>query len=106
MGLASVYVSGLAKDSEHQRRRGAIASLAANFSGCLNPELIALQEEEGAAYGAAILAMVEVGAYPNLTTALKIVLQEQSVVQPQANVVYKEAFQRYPLLYEALKAIW
>jgi xylulokinase len=48
--------------------------------------------EEGAAYGAAILAMVGVDAYPNLTTALEIVPQEQSVVQPQANVVYKEAF--------------
>ena len=71
----------------------------------LETELIAPQAEEGAAYGAAILAMVGVGAYPNLTTALEMLPQEQSVVQPQANVVYKEAFQRYPLLYEVLKAI-
>jgi xylulokinase len=71
----------------------------------LETELIAPQAEEGAAYGAALLAMVGVGAYPSLTTALEIVPQEQRAVQPQAKVVYKEAFQRYPLLYEALKAI-
>ena len=36
--------------------------------------------------------MVGVSAYPNLTTALEIVLQEQSATQLKANVVYKEAF--------------
>ena len=71
----------------------------------LQTELIAPQAEEGAAYGAAILAMVGVGAYPNLEAAFKMLPQESNIVQPQANPVYKEAFNRYRLLYEALKAV-
>jgi xylulokinase len=71
----------------------------------LQTELIAPKAEEGAAYGAAILAMVGVGAYPNLETALKMLQQDSRTVEPQANPVYAEAFERYGLLYEALKAV-
>ncbi|OUL18644.1 xylulokinase [Nostoc sp. RF31YmG] len=71
----------------------------------LQTELIAPKAEEGAAYGAAILAMVGVGAYPNLEAAFKILAQDSSVVQPQANSVYEAGFERYKLLYEALKAV-
>ncbi len=71
----------------------------------LQAELIAPSSEEGAAYGAAILAMVGVGAYPNLEAAFKILRQDSKVVQPQANPVYEAAFQRYSKLYEALKAV-
>lgn len=71
----------------------------------LETELIAPKAEEGAAYGAAILAMVGVGAYPNLEAVLKMLSQESNTVEPQANSVYEEAFKRYRLLYEALKAV-
>ena len=71
----------------------------------LQTELIAPQAEEGAAYGAAILAMVGVGAYPNLEAAFQILPQESKVIQPRTNPVYEAAFQRYSLLYEALKAV-
>ncbi len=68
--------------------------------------MIAPKAEEGAAYGAAILAMVGVGAYPNLEAALKILPQDSNVVvQPQVNSVYEAGFERYKLLYEALKAV-
>jgi xylulokinase len=71
----------------------------------LQTELIAPEAEEGAAYGAAILAMVGVGAYANLEAAPKIQPQDRSRVKPQASSVYEAMFQRYKLLYEALKAI-
>jgi xylulokinase len=71
----------------------------------LQTELIAPRAEEGAAYGATILAMVGVGAYPNLDAAFKMLPQEDNTVQPQANPVYEAGFKRYELLYEALKAV-
>ncbi len=71
----------------------------------LQTELIAPSSEEGAAYGAAILAMVGVGAYPNLEAAFKMLPQGSKVLQPQANSVYEAAFGRYSLLYESLKAV-
>lgn len=71
----------------------------------LQIELIAPQAEEGAAYGAAILAMVGIGAYPTLAEALKLLLPASSAVQPQAVSVYQSAFHRYQHLYEVLKAV-
>ena len=71
----------------------------------LDTQLIAPSSEEGAAYGAAILAMIAVGAYPNLEAAFKILPQDRNIVQPQANPGYEEAFKRYKLLYEALQAV-
>lgn len=71
----------------------------------LEVELIAPQAEEGAAYGAAILAMVGVGAYPNLETAFQILPQTSKTVQPQPNFIYESAFKQYKLLYEALKTV-
>jgi len=71
----------------------------------LQTELIAPTFAEGAAYGAAILAMVGVGAYPNLEAAFEMLPQESKIVQPQANSEYETAFGRYSLLYEALKAV-
>ena len=71
----------------------------------LQTKLIAPKAEEGAAYGAAILAMVGIGVYPNLETALKILPQDSNVVQPQANLLYEVGFQRYKLLYDTLKAV-
>ncbi|OUL35850.1 xylulokinase [Nostoc sp. T09] len=71
----------------------------------LQTELIAPKAEEGAAYGAAILAMVGVGAYPSLEAAFKILPQDSKVVQPQVNPLYEAGFERYKLLYEALKGV-
>lgn len=71
----------------------------------LKVELAAPKAEEGAAYGAAILAMVGVGAYPSLEAAFKILPKGGAVVEPQDNPVYESAFQTYTRLYEALKVI-
>lgn len=71
----------------------------------LQTQLVAPKTEEGAAYGAALLAMVGGGAYPNLAAALQLLPQASDAQQPQANPVYDAAFQRYGALYEALKAV-
>lgn len=71
----------------------------------LDKELIAPRIEEGAAYGAAILAMVGIGVHANLEAAFKMLPQDSNKVQPQANPLYEEAFKRYRLLYEVLKAV-
>ncbi|MEH1888598.1 MAG: xylulokinase [Nostoc sp.] len=71
----------------------------------LQTELIAPKAEEGAAYGAALLAMVGVGAYPNLEAVLKIVPQDSHVVEPQVNPLYEAGFNRYKLLYDTLKIV-
>jgi xylulokinase len=71
----------------------------------LQTELMTPRSEQGAALGAAILAMVGVGAYPNLEAALGMLPQECKVVQPQANPSYDAALKRYSLLYDALKAV-
>ena len=71
----------------------------------LQIELIAPKAEEGAAYGAAILAMVGVGVYPNFEAVFKILPQDSGTVQTRANPMYEAAFKRYKVLYEALKAV-
>ncbi len=71
----------------------------------LQTELIAPSSEEGAAYGVAILAMVGVGAYPNLEAAFEIFSQDDNNLESQTNPLYETAFRKYKLLYEALKAV-
>ncbi|MGB3766109.1 MAG: xylulokinase [Phormidesmis sp.] len=71
----------------------------------LGTELVAPQAEEGAAYGAAILAMVGVGAYKDLEAAFKILPPASDAVKPQQNLDYEAAFARYEPLYEALKTV-
>lgn len=72
----------------------------------LQTELIAPQSEEGAAYGAALLALVGVGAYDSLEAAFTLLPQDTIAnVQPQVNPLYEAAFQRYKLLYKALKVV-
>jgi xylulokinase len=71
----------------------------------LNTQLVAPQAAEGAAYGAAILAMVGIGAYENLETAFEMLPLANEAAQPQKNVAYEAAYERYARLYEALKSV-
>ncbi|WP_035993367.1 xylulokinase [Leptolyngbya sp. KIOST-1] len=71
----------------------------------LGTELVAPKAEEGAAYGAAILAMVGVGAYPSLEAAFEILPEAIEAVQPRTHTAYEAAFDRYTPLYESLKAV-
>ncbi|MGG6239223.1 xylulokinase [Nodosilinea sp. AN01ver1] len=71
----------------------------------LGTELVAPKAEEGAAYGAAILAMVGVGAYSTLEAAFDLLPEAIEAVQPQKQDAYEAAFERYTPLYEVLKAV-
>jgi xylulokinase len=71
----------------------------------LKTELVAPPAEEGAAYGAALLAMVGVKAYPTLDAVLHLLPQSRQAVQPQDQPIYEAGFQQYLRLYEALKAV-
>ncbi|HEY9644406.1 MAG TPA: xylulokinase [Coleofasciculaceae cyanobacterium] len=71
----------------------------------LKTELVAPQSEEGAAYGAALLAMVGVKAHPTLEAAFKVLPKGRYAMHPQVQPVYEAAFQRHLRLYEVLKAV-
>ncbi|MFQ4137979.1 xylulokinase [Nodosilinea sp. PGN35] len=71
----------------------------------LGTELVAPKAEEGAAYGAAILAMVGVGVYPSLAVAFEMLPEAIEAVQPQQHAAYEAAFERYTPLYESLKVV-
>lgn len=71
----------------------------------LGTELVMPQTAEGAAYGAALLAMVGVGAYANLESVFKLIPASSARIQPQQNSVYEVALERHRALYKALKAV-
>ncbi|MBD1998832.1 xylulokinase [Leptolyngbya sp. FACHB-541] len=71
----------------------------------LGTELVMPQTEEGAAYGAALLAMVGAGAYADLESVFKLIPGSSARVQPEQNSVYDTALKQHRSLYKALKAI-
>lgn len=66
-----------------------------------------LTAEEGAAYGAALLAGVGVGAWPNVDTACESSIQvaEQIEPDPAARVIYEQGYQIYRKLYPMLASL-
>jgi xylulokinase len=66
-----------------------------------------LTAEEGGAYGAALLAGVGVGAWPDTDTACEQSLQVAEGLQPEAETakIYTEAYQHYRAIYPALRGI-
>jgi xylulokinase len=71
----------------------------------LQTELIAPKAEEGAAYGAAILAMVGVGAYPNLEAALKMLPQDSNVYSRKQMLCMKQGLSDISYYTTPLKAV-
>lgn len=60
---------------------------------------------EGAAYGAALLALVGAGAYPTIEDAIAILPNDGDYVYPTSRPIYTETFERYKALYTALKEL-
>ncbi len=73
----------------------------------LNAELVTVNTTEGAAYGAALLAGVGVGAWPDVDTACQSTIKVTGSTQPQADQAakYEQVYAEYRQLYPALKAI-
>jgi xylulokinase len=71
----------------------------------LNTDLVTVNTTEGAAYGAAVLAAVGVGAFEDVISACRQLIQITGKAQPQAEnqKVYEEAYGLYRELYPTLK---
>jgi xylulokinase len=71
----------------------------------LDSELVTVNTTEGAAYGAALLAGVGVGVWPDVDAACQATIQivERVEPQPQAVQAYHDCYPVYRGLYRALK---
>jgi xylulokinase len=73
-----------------------------------NSELVTVNTTEGAAYGAALLAGVGAGIWPDGETACTATVQITGSTKPQPAQVaaYEKAYDQYRQLYPALKSIF
>jgi xylulokinase len=71
----------------------------------LGVQLVTVNTTEGAAYGAALLAAVGAGQWPDVDTACEKTVQITGRVQPNPNhsAIYREMYECYRALYPALK---
>lgn len=72
----------------------------------LDHEVTTINVDEGAAYGAALLAAVGAGLYPDIDAACDAAIRTTSRLKPDADSVqeYQELYNIYTGLYESLKA--
>jgi len=73
-----------------------------------NAELVTVNTTEGAAYGAALLAGVGAGVWPNVDAACDacVKVTGSTAVQPEMVPVYEETYRVYTKLYPMLKPTW
>ena len=78
------------------------------FANILNMELFVPESEEGAGYGAAILAMVAAGEYSDVLAACAAMPRGGTKYAPDPEIValYNERYENYKALYPALKPIF
>jgi xylulokinase len=69
--------------------------------------VVRVNREEGPAFGAALLAAVGVGAYPDLATACQRTLRRLAPEpwDPRAHSAYDAPYARFRALYSALKSV-
>lgn len=73
------------------------------MSDVFGRELVTVNVNQGAAYGAALLAAVGVGVFPDVATACRTAVQETGVTRPGSEAVrYARLYQLYRALYPAL----
>ena len=76
------------------------------MASVLDAELVTVNTTEGAAYGAALLAGVGAGAWPDVGSACRACVKITGSTQPEASLAqaYRKAYSLYRELYPALKA--
>jgi xylulokinase len=72
----------------------------------LNTPLATTNSTEGAAFGAALLAAVGAGLYPDVPTACRATIQTGEITAPAAPDHYTQAYANYQALYPALKELF
>ncbi len=77
------------------------------LSNVLNISLQTVETEQGVSYGAAILAMVGCKEYSNIENAVRTIVHNHTVVQPDKELVatYDEKYAIYKQLYPAMLTI-
>lgn len=75
------------------------------ISDVMNTELVIVENTEGAAYGAALLAGVGLGIWSSAAECCNSVIRTAKVTQPSNQIVgrYEQAYQLYKSLYPILK---
>ena len=70
-------------------------------------DVVRVDNEEGPAYGAALLAAVGAGAFPDVSTACRRMIHRQAVkhADSKAHRAYEEPYGRFRSLYPALRSI-
>jgi xylulokinase len=76
------------------------------LASVLETELVTVNAMEGAAYGAALLAGVSAGVWPDIVAACKQVIKATSITGPDERqaVMYRKMYPLYRELYPALKS--
>lgn len=69
----------------------------------LQMPLICPSAEEGAAYGAALIAMIGMGLYSDFEALVQALPQSEARIEPMIQPVYDEGFDRYQDLYSRLR---
>jgi xylulokinase len=69
--------------------------------------VVTVNREEGPAYGAALLAAVGAGAFPDLAAACRATLKRRAPEKPRAkaHAAFEEPYRRYKALYPALRQV-
>ncbi|MBE9180278.1 xylulokinase [Oculatella sp. LEGE 06141] len=75
------------------------------LSDVLKTKLTIPSVEEGAAYGAALLGMVGVNAYPNLEAVFSQMQRDAEAIESVSNPVYEKGYEQFQQLYTALRAL-
>ena len=75
------------------------------IANVLNVELYSVETEQGPAYGAAILAMVVCGIYPDVQAATAAIIKKYPAVCPEKGLsaLYEQKYKKYKHLYRLLK---
>ena len=78
------------------------------LANVLNVRLEQVANEEGACFGAAILAAVACGAYTDVESAADILVHIENVIEPDPEIVarYEECYFRYREIYPVLKPLY
>ena len=78
------------------------------FANVLNVKLDILASEQGPGMGGAMLAMVACGVYPSVADAAATLVRVMETVEPEPALAarYEERYQKYRLLYPALKDVF
>ena len=78
------------------------------IANVMNLKLEIVESEEGPAMGAAILAAVGCGEYPDVETAAKQIVHVVETVEPEEELVrkYEERYQKFREIYPTVKALY